>query len=74
MKQSIINWQTGTPKEEGVYLVQIKHGIRTDCLFDWKDVVDGRLVKKYSWKIYKSCDVLAWCKLSDIQPYKEEDR
>ena len=68
---SEVKWQTGEPKEEGVYLVQIKNGIRTDCLFKWDDIVNGRLVKKYSWRIYKSCDVIAWCNLRDIKPYKE---
>lgn len=72
--ESVIKWQTGVPKEEGTYLIQTKNGIRTDYLLEWREVVNGRFVTKYSWRIYNSCDIIAWCKLSDIKPYKEETK
>ena len=73
MKQSIINWQTGEPKKEGTYLIQTKDGLCTEYLIEWNNIANGRLVKEYCWRQHNSCDVLAWCKLTDIEPYKEEE-
>lgn len=71
-RNSTIQWQTGKPKREGAYLIQLKNGIRIDYLIEWKDVVNGCLVTKYHWRAYNSCNIISWCKLSDIKPYKEE--
>lgn len=63
--ESIIKWQTGEPKEEGYYLVTFQS-------------LDGLTVETagyddYGWGIYTSdyCKVIAWCPLSEIEPYKE---
>lgn len=68
----IIHWQTGEPKDGGSYLIQTKYYIGSDTLLEWKEVANGRFVTKYSWRNYNSCDIIAWCKLSDIKTYKGE--
>ena len=62
---STIKWQTGEPKENGDYLVSLKNGTVESSHACQKigggfDFVPG------------SRNVVAWCKLSDIKPYKEE--
>ena len=66
-RYSIIHWQTGKPVEEGYYLTTM------DC---------GDVHVNF-WKILPNCAywlqcnpnrVVAWCKLSDIDPYKEETK
>ena len=61
--ESVIKWQTGTPKEEGEYLVTLKtlKGVIVDCLS----------FEEYGWNLAINCKVVAWCPLSDIEPYKE---
>ena len=62
--ESTIKWQTGEPKEFGLYLVTLNDGsIATDEWYNFSDVDDWH----YFWN-----EVKAWCKLSDIQPYKKE--
>lgn len=56
--ESVIKWQTGTPTKNGKYLVFVYGEI--DITY-W----DSR----FQWAKYLS--VIAWCKLSDIEPYKE---
>lgn len=56
--ESVIKWQTGTPTKNGKYLVFVYGEI--DITY-W----DSR----FQWTKYLS--VIAWCKLSDIEPYKE---
>lgn len=75
--KSVIKWQTGKPKEKGIYLVTYKFGYYP---------IEGPLEKVYSTSIGTSywddfwfqyddeasdCKVTAWCKLSDIEPYKK---
>ena len=57
---SEINWQTGAPTIVGAeYIITDKHGhIGTDF---WT----GKF-----WLVYNNEDVLAWCLLVDIEPYK----
>ena len=62
--ESIIKWQKGEPKEEGYYLVTLKTPI---CI-----IVDVCNYEEYGWSYCGNCKVIAWCKLSDIEPYKEE--
>ena len=67
--ESIIKWQTGEPKESGEHFVTLLNG-------------KVRLAEFYKYKVadkeYWGCipcgivGVKAWCKLSDIEPYKEE--
>ena len=63
--ESVIKWQTGEPKEEGCYLVtyQTSHG----------KFIEITQYEEYGWDIYTSasCKIIAWCPLSEIEPYKE---
>lgn len=59
-----IHWQTGEPKESGIYLVTTSSNIvRTSY---WNNGC---------WLIndlpFSTLKIKAWCKLSDIKPYKE---
>lgn len=59
---SLIKWQTGEPKSHGRYFVQTKE--------------DGFQIAFWSayvktWSLYHNSEIMAWCKLSDIEPYKE---
>ena len=60
---SEIRWQTGEPRYVGMYITTLRNGdISYDC---WS-------VDRYGTKRWvKQERVLAWCKLSDIEPYKE---
>ena len=65
--QSCIKWQTGEPKGNGTYLASIK-GIESHfvtCVI--YNCVTG-------WCHWKKEEIIAWCKLSDIEPYKEEKK
>jgi len=62
---SRIKWQTGEPKYHGRYLVQTKEdGFQ---IAFWSAYVQ-------SWSLYHNSEILAWCKLIDIEPYKEETK
>lgn len=66
--ESVIKWQTGEPKEEGCYLVtyQILH---EKCIEKFIEVTE---YEEYGWSnTSASCKVVAWCPLSEIEPYKE---
>ena len=66
-KYSIVHWQTGEPKERGEYLVTLLSGkVKVAEFYKYK-VAD----KEY-WDCipYGIVGVKAWCKLSDIEPYK----
>jgi hypothetical protein len=64
--ESVIKWHTVEPKIGGEYLVCLKNGsVITDKFL----VVDGL---EGDWKRFNKSYVVAWCKLSDIKPYKEE--
>lgn len=62
--ESVIKWQTGFPGIEGEYLVTEDNGnVDTDC---WV------VLEHYSyWVGHRDDKVVAWCKVSDIEPYKE---
>ena len=66
-KYSIIHWHTGEPKENGEYLVSLEDG--SVCRDEWRELYCGDDIK--CW-VYNEGEVKAWCKLSDIVPYKEE--
>lgn len=61
--ESVIKWHTGEPKESGSYLITTDEGAIALASFypDNSSDVD----------FFRIC-VTAWCKLSDIEPYKEE--
>jgi hypothetical protein len=64
---SVIKWHTGEPKEGGYYLITTDCGrITTDL---WRIFPN----RNY-WEFRGKFDIKAWCKLSDIQPYKEETK
>lgn len=65
--ESVIKWQTGEPKEVGFYLITTANG---SIVFDyWR----FSLNRSY-WGYLNKFDVAAWCKLSNIEPYKEEQK
>lgn len=64
---SVFKWQTGVPKESDIYLVTTSSNIvRTSY---WNNGC---------WIIndlpFSTLKIKAWCKLSDIKPYKEEQK
>lgn len=61
--KSVIKWQTGEPKEFGGYIITTNDGYVRHIYFHPKEAVDVVFFEMY---------VAAWCKLSDIKPYKEE--
>lgn len=63
---SSIKWQTGEPKETGEYLITTSDG---NVYYDI--VYTNSKCKMLFWNFN---NVLAWCKLSDIEPYKEEKK
>ena len=66
---SKIKWQTGEPKESGEYLITTYNGkVRIDEFYHYS--VSG---KEYGTFI-KYANPIAWCKLSDIKPCKEETK
>jgi hypothetical protein len=62
--QSCIKWQTGEPKESGAYLITT---YSKNVFVDYWRVFPN----KCDWDYRDKFDVKAWCKLSDIKPYKE---
>ena len=65
--ESVIKWQTGEPNEGGAYLITTYNG---KVLTDYWRVYPNHC----GWDYRNKFDVKAWCKLSDIEPYKEETR
>lgn len=59
-----IDWQTGTPLDEGIYLVTLSNGTVT---------TDVWLVYPCRWYEYDNdrLTIIAWYPLKDIQPYVE---
>ena len=72
MKESVIKWQTGEPKGDGLYIVRRRN------LSGSGEFVSVLERQGYFWTNVTMCrikhdNVVAWCKLSDIKPYKEEE-
>ena len=63
--ESVIKWQTGKPKESGAYLITTDSG---NVFVGYWRVFSNNCDWDYRYKF----DVIAWCKLSDIEPYKKE--
>jgi hypothetical protein len=60
---STINWQKGTPNEIYVScLVTLDNGIVTTDTYTFD-----------SWRHYDKEEIVAWCPLKDIEPYKEKN-
>lgn len=66
--ESVIKWQTGVPEEEGEYLVQLKYYNRL-IISSWEKFSNG-----WNWTAFSKSEIIAWCKLSDIEPFKEETK
>ena len=63
--ESVIKWQTGFPTVEGEYLVaELNGNVTCDCWCVYEHY-------QY-WAQHTDREVIAWCPLSDIEPYKEE--
>ena len=71
--ETIIKWQTGTPKHDGYYIV-------TALLSDETPYVLPLFRAGFHWftnegkRIADQEFVVAWCRLRDIKPYKEEKK
>ena len=63
--ESIVKWQTGEPKENGFYLVSTNKGFVCQGYYNTGMNCWGATLNEIA---------VAWCKLSDIKPYKEEDK
>ena len=57
--ESKINWQKGCPEQSGNYIVTMSTGEVTFSHSYWEGVEEND-------------EVIAWCPMSDIEPYKEE--
>ena len=66
--ESVIKWQTGEPKEGGMYVVTNYKGEIEIDRYEKAVTIDYGLFAK------NQTGVRAWCKLSDIEPYKEEKK
>lgn len=68
--ESVIKWQTGEPKHDGVYIVTTFDSVQKMNIC--------RVLEKvgYRWMNgsveVRECNIKAWCKLSGIKPYKEK--
>ena len=61
----IIHWHTGEPKEKGFYLVSTNKGFVCQGFYN---------AEMNCWGAALNEIAVAWCKLSDIKPYKEETK
>lgn len=62
--ESIIKWKKGVPKEAGRYIATNNNGYVISTGFHPNDMIDRLFFESY---------IIAWCKLSEIKPYKEEE-
>lgn len=69
-KESVIKWQTGQPKEEGEYLVTLFNGEIT--FNEYCCITNSDEEEEFFWSNWDDDSIIAWCKLSDIKPYKDE--
>lgn len=60
--KNIIEWQTGVPDTNCSCVVTIEINGKRKVASEYFDVIFG-------WRNYNT--IIAWCKLSDIEPYKE---
>ena len=66
--ESTIKWHTRKANKQGRYLITTKTGVIVYAIL--KSRYDGSL----QWYYCNEEEILAWCKLSDIEPYKEEKK
>lgn len=65
MSISAIKWQTGEPKEQDLYIATTNEG---------EVVIVGCCPELEQDVAFFKNNIIAWCKLSDIEPYKEENQ
>lgn len=64
-QNSTIQWQTGTPKHPGRYLITTKHHeVDVDM---WRSTADE---DGDHWLRHYDVDVIAWCEMVSIEPFK----
>ena len=63
--ESVIKWQTGEPKESGIYLVTTSNNMVRTAYWN-----NGCWL--FNDLPFSTQKIKAWCKLSNINPYKEE--
>lgn len=68
-KKSEITWKIGEPKEEGEYLVTLHNGDITFDEYCCFTNSDGE--EEFFWSNLDDDSIIAWSKLSDIEPYKK---
>lgn len=66
MKKSKIKWKTGMPEKSDVYIVTTIVGE-----VDIRVLYDPDTSPPYWLDDEEDDEVIAWCKLSDIEPYKK---
>lgn len=66
MMESVIKWQTGMPEQSDIYIVTTTAGE-----VDIRVLYDPYTSPPYWLDDEEDDEVVAWCKLSDIEPYKE---
>lgn len=67
--ESKIKWHTGTPNEEGEYLVTLQN--RKITFDEYCCLINFDEEEEFFWRYWDEDSIIAWCKLSDIEPYKE---
>lgn len=69
MKKSVIKWQTGEPKYDGIYIVTSFDPLQKINICRVLERVEYKWMNN-SLKV-RCCNIKAWCKLDEIEPYKE---
>ena len=70
-EQSIVKWHTGEPKDYDIYIVSVSNGEKDGVtVLSW----DNKQKKFIYMDRFPNLEATAWCKLSDIEPYKEETK
>lgn len=67
--ESVIKWHTGEPKVPGCYILTLKDGT-VFCDDIYRYITCNREIET-QWGIIDSSQIIAWCPLSEIEPYKE---
>ena len=69
--ESVIKWRTSTIEKQGKYIITLKNGM---VIVDdyYMDVMFNGNKQKFFRTINEE-NILAWCPLSEIEPYKEKD-
>ena len=70
--ESTIKWQTGDPKHDGLYIVTIFDFVQKINICSILERVGYKWINE-SLEVRKD-NIKAWCKLSDIKPYKKEPK